>query len=116
MASELGCTPPDGERGTTSIALRMQPAESIVESSRLHELQLLQAMDGLVPLPKAYWVDNVGEYLPYPGLGIGFVDGATRPGGGAGGDVSGAGIIVPFTAAIATQLKCSEGGFVEIGK
>jgi len=91
MAFELDWTSPGGEQTTTSMVLRMQPAESIVESSRLREFQLLQAMDGCVPVPKAYWVDNLGEHLPYPGLVLGFVHGVTKPSDGAGGEVSGMG-------------------------
>lgn len=91
MAFELDWTSPGGEQTTTSMVLRMQPAESIVESSRLREFQLLQAMDGCVPVPKAYWIDNLGEHLPYPGLVIGFVHGVTKPSDGAGGEVSGMG-------------------------
>ena len=91
MAFELDWTPPGGQREKTNMVLRMQPAESIVESSRLREFQLLEAMGGCVPVPETYWVDNLGEHLPYPGLVIGFVGGVTKTTAGAGGEVSGMG-------------------------
>lgn len=91
MAFELDWTPSAGKRTTTMMVLRMQPAESIVESSRLREFQLIRAMNGCVPVPRAYWVDNLAEHLPYPALVIGFADGVTKPSQGIGGEVSGMG-------------------------
>ena len=91
MAFDLQWHQGSSTRVTTPMVLRMQPAESIVESSRLREFQLLRAIEGTVPVPKPYWVDNTGEYLPYPALICGFVDGVTKPTQGTGGEVSGMG-------------------------
>ena len=91
MAFNLEWHPSSDQRVTTPMVLRMQPAESIVESSRLREFQLLKAIEGTVPVPQAYWVDNLGEYLPYPALVCGFVNGVTKPTQGTGGEVSGMG-------------------------
>ena len=91
MAFQLDWAETKGDLVTTPMVLRMQPAESIVESSRLREFQLIRAMDGCVPVPKAYWVDNLGEHLPYPALVLGFVKGVTKPTQGTGGEVSGMG-------------------------
>lgn len=68
-----------GERRVTPMVLRMEPPESVVETSRLREFELIQAMDGIVAVPPCYWVDADGEHLPYPALIYGFVNGVTRP-------------------------------------
>lgn len=91
MAFHLAWEQVPGQRRTTPMVLRMQPAESIVESSRLREFQLIKVMTGTVPVPAVYWVDNLGEFLPYPALVCGFVDGVTKPTRGHGGEVSGMG-------------------------
>src|SRR3546814_10306975 len=61
------------------MVLRMEPPESVVETSRLREFELIQALDGVVPVPPCYWVDADGECLPHPALIYGFVTGVTRP-------------------------------------
>lgn len=63
----------------TPMVLRMEPPESLVETSRLREFQLLKAFDGLIPLPPTYWCDEFGEHLPYPSLVYGFVSGVAKP-------------------------------------
>src|SRR3546814_17814947 len=60
------------------MVLRMEPPESVVETSRLREFELIQALDGVVPVPPCYWVDADGECLPHPALIYGFVTGVTR--------------------------------------
>lgn len=79
MAFTLDWTRSGRERERTAMVLRMEPAESIVETSRLREFQLLRAFDGVVPVPPVYWVDVEGACLPYPGLIYGFVPGVTKP-------------------------------------
>ncbi|MFT4582801.1 MAG: aminoglycoside phosphotransferase (APT) family kinase protein [Gammaproteobacteria bacterium] len=91
MAFNLTWQPAQSERLTTQMVLRMQPAESIVETSRLREFQLIKAFTGHVPVPSAYWVDTKGEYLPYPALVYGLAAGVTKPTSGVGGEVSGMG-------------------------
>lgn len=91
MAFDLGWRAPDGTRTTTPMVLRMQPAESIVESSRLREFQLIKAFQECLPVPVAYWVDDAGEFLPHPALIYGLAPGVTKPTVGVGGEVSGMG-------------------------
>jgi aminoglycoside phosphotransferase (APT) family kinase protein len=89
----------------TRMVLRMQPAESIVETSRLREFQLLRAVDGVVPVPPVYWCDEDGEHLPYPGLVYGLMPGAAKP-RETGRSVSGIGMVLapPLRAALAPQF------------
>lgn len=52
---EDGSTP-----GTsTRLVLRMEPAASVTESSRLREFEVLRAVEGTLPVPHGYWVDAV---------------------------------------------------------
>jgi aminoglycoside phosphotransferase (APT) family kinase protein len=60
----------------------MDPSESIVETHRLREAQLLRAMGGVVPVPEVRWVDPQPEHLGHPCLIAGFLDGTVQPEGG----------------------------------
>jgi aminoglycoside phosphotransferase (APT) family kinase protein len=94
MAFNLDWNPPGRGRERTELVLRMQPAESIVETSRLREFQVLSAMERVVPVPPVFWCDEEGEHVPYPALIYGFVRGVTKPTKGTGG-VSGVGTVLP---------------------
>jgi aminoglycoside phosphotransferase (APT) family kinase protein len=74
----------------TRMVLRMEPAESIVETSRMREFQLIRAVQTVVPVPPVFWCDADGEFLPYPALVYGFADGVSKPTAGSSG-VSGLG-------------------------
>lgn len=79
MAFTLDWNSESGDRIQTPMVLRMEPPESIVETSRNREFEMLQIMRGTVPVPPCYWNDPEGEYLPYPGLIYGFAEGNTKP-------------------------------------
>ena len=70
---------PVGETQTTTLVLRMEPAASITESSRMREFEVLAAVEGLIPAPQPYWVDADADYLPYPALIYSFAQGAAKP-------------------------------------
>jgi len=92
MAFDLDWAGMDGKgRQTTAMVLRMEPASSIVETSRLREFEMLQLMQGVVPVPVCYWVDAEGRHLPYPGLIYALADGATKPSAKPAQQVSGIG-------------------------
>jgi aminoglycoside phosphotransferase (APT) family kinase protein len=80
-----------GVQRTTPLVLRMETPESVVESSRLREFQLLEAIQGAIPAPRPLWVDARGEHLPYPGLVYTWAPGVTKPTGASSG-VTGVGI------------------------
>ncbi len=71
-----------GEQLTRKLILRMDPSESIVETHRLREAQLLQAMFDEVPVPEVFWVDPTPDNLGYPFLIAGFLEGTVQPEGG----------------------------------
>ena len=68
-----------GERRTTPMVLRMEPPESVVETSRVREFEVLRAVGDIVPVPPCYWIDAEGDVLPHPALIYGFAPGVTRP-------------------------------------
>lgn len=90
MAFTLEWDRPGIGREKTPMVLRMEPAESIVETSRLREFQLIKSMEGVVPVPPVFWCDELGAHLPYPALIYGFAPGVTKP-ADAANKVSGAG-------------------------
>lgn len=68
-----------GARQRKSLVLRMEPPEAIVETSRRREFEVLQAVEGAVPVPVCRWVDVAADYLPYPGLIYDFAQGVAKP-------------------------------------
>lgn len=86
----------DGAQATP-LVLRMDPGASVVETHRVREFQLMKAMEGTVPVPKMYWVEEDGSRLGNAALVCGFVSGVTKPSQrvGSGGAVSGMGIGFP---------------------
>jgi aminoglycoside phosphotransferase (APT) family kinase protein len=94
MAFELEWQDPQAGLSHSEMVLRMEPSESIVETSRRREFQLIRAMEGVVPVPPVYWCDAEGDHLPYPALIYGFAPGVTKPSAAASG-VSGLGTRLP---------------------
>jgi aminoglycoside phosphotransferase (APT) family kinase protein len=68
----------------------MDPRLAITETDREREFILLQAMQGVVPVPEAVWVDPNAEHFPQPAAIMKVVSGVTKP-SGAGIKVSGLG-------------------------
>ncbi|WP_018990668.1 phosphotransferase family protein [Aromatoleum toluclasticum] len=91
MAFKLRWTQPGVGATVTRLVLRMEPAESIVETSRLREFQLIKAMEGVVPVPPVFWADPQAKYFPYPAIIYGFADGVAKPTGSVS-NVTGLGI------------------------
>ncbi len=86
-----------GTQVEEDLILRMAPGESIVETHRQREFDVLSAMDGVVPVPPVHWVDADGSALGSPGMVCGFVAGvaAPTPVQGEGGRISGIGAGFP---------------------
>lgn len=105
MAFTLEWNRPGRGRERTPMVLRMEPAESIVETSRRREFQLIKAFEGVVPVPPVFWCDAEGKHLPYPALIYGFAEGVTKPSAGTSG-VSGLGTHLPpeLRPKLATQF------------
>jgi aminoglycoside phosphotransferase (APT) family kinase protein len=94
VAFTLDWNKPGAGKEQTRMVLRLEPAESLHETSRLREFQIVKALQGVLPIPPVYWVDAEAEHLPYPGLIYGFSPGVTKPSNAPSG-VSGLGTRMP---------------------
>lgn len=81
------------ETGTRKLILRMDPLESVVETHRLREAQILRAMRGVVPVPEVLWAEDDPDILGRPFLVAGFLEGIVQP--GDGGKMTGLGMFFP---------------------
>jgi len=65
----------------TKMVLRMSPMEPVVETSFLRESEVVRLVEelGVMRVPHCYWIDETGEYLPYPAMVYGFVSGVAKP-------------------------------------
>lgn len=79
MAFQLSWNQPGVGPVQTPMVLRMEPSESITETSRLREYQVIKALEGYLPVPPTYWVDPEGSFLPYPAIIYGFAPGVAKP-------------------------------------
>jgi aminoglycoside phosphotransferase (APT) family kinase protein len=59
--------------------LRMDPRSAITETDREREFVLIDAMQGVVPVPEPIWVDNDATYFPQPAAIMRVVKGVTKP-------------------------------------
>ena len=72
-------TDESGSLRSERLVLRLQPAESIVETHRQREFDVMRALKGFVPVPDVYWVDPEGDEFEHPALICGFCEGVARP-------------------------------------
>lgn len=71
-----------GAEAKDTMVLRMEPAASVTESSRKREFEILNAVQGIIPAPRPYWVDAEARFFPYPGMIYAFAQGSAKPSGG----------------------------------
>jgi aminoglycoside phosphotransferase (APT) family kinase protein len=103
FVADLTYTPSGGAQITDRLVLRLDPGESVVETSRLRESQLMRALGAVVPVPPVLWVDIDGRHLGRPGMITRFVGGVTKPTRRRSGGVTGIGI--QFDPELREQLK-----------
>jgi aminoglycoside phosphotransferase (APT) family kinase protein len=95
----------DGSAEPERLVLRMDPLESIVETSRRREAEILRAIRGTVPVPEVRFLDHEGEFLGRSGVITTFVAGVTKPAADGGAAVTGLGTDYGSSAArIAPQF------------
>ena len=103
FVADVAYTPRGGAPVTDRLVLRLDPGESVVETSRLREAQLMRALGAVVPVPPVLWVDAEGQHLGRPGMITRFVAGVTKPTRRQSGGVTGIGI--QFDAEWRERLK-----------
>lgn len=86
---------------SSTYVLRREPPESIVETHRLREFQMMRAMQGVVPVPEVPWVDAEGQWFGRPALISRFVTGVAKP-VAANSNVTGLG--TEFSAELCAKL------------
>jgi aminoglycoside phosphotransferase (APT) family kinase protein len=74
------------------MVLRMSPAESIVETSRRREFEMIRALSGLIPVPECFWEDEDAQVFPYPALIFAMAPGVAKPSSDSSQQVTGLGI------------------------
>ena len=67
----------DGLKQPERLVLRMDPLESIIETSRQREAEIIRAVRGTVPVPEVRYLDHSGEFLGQSGVITSFVSGVT---------------------------------------
>ena len=67
------------DSGDEKFVLRMDPLAAITETDRRREFELLEAMQGLVPVPRPLWLDPDGVAFGRPAVIMEFVGGVTKP-------------------------------------
>jgi aminoglycoside phosphotransferase (APT) family kinase protein len=81
----------DSGRRSEKLVVRMDPSEGSNTTSRLREYEILNAFQGIVPVPRAFWLDRDARWFPEPALIYEFVPGITKPRATTTGQVSGLG-------------------------
>jgi aminoglycoside phosphotransferase (APT) family kinase protein len=76
--------------GSEQLVVRMDPTDGVLETSRQREFEILEAMQGVVPVPRPRFLDHEGTWLGASGMITSFEQGSTKP-PQAGAGVSGLG-------------------------
>jgi len=84
------------------LVVRMDPSESSNTTSRPREFELLRAFDGVIPVPRVFWLDPDGHCFPEPAMIYAFAPGVTKPRSTATGRISGLGTV--FGAELRAKL------------
>lgn len=91
MSFDLRWTDPVHGPSEQRLVIRMDPAEASNTTSREREAELLTFFDGIIPVPKVFWLDTDAEWFPEPALIYSYVPGVTRPKNTTAGAVIGLG-------------------------
>ncbi|MGE0231912.1 MAG: phosphotransferase family protein [Flavobacteriaceae bacterium] len=91
MAFTLTWTDAESGRRQDRLVLRMDPSEPSNSTSRLREVELIRAFEGIVPVPKVFWLDANGDWFPEPAIIYSFVAGVTKQKSQSAGKVIGLG-------------------------
>ena len=81
------------DAGEERYLLRMDPRRAITDTDRGREMVLIDAMQGIVPAPRAAWVDNDAKHFPQSAAIMHVVDGVSKP-SGSSIKVTGLGILL----------------------
>lgn len=91
IAFELGWNAPGRGPSRDRLVVRMDPSEASNTTSRVREVELLAAFEGLLPVPKVFWLDREARWFPEPAIIYSFVPGVAKPRSAKAGQVVGLG-------------------------
>jgi len=69
----------DAGPATGRYVMRKDPLEGITETSRRREFEVLNTVQGIVPAPKVFWIDDDGTSFGRPAVIMSFAPGVTKP-------------------------------------
>lgn len=87
----LEWTDPETGPRKERLVVRMEPSESSNTTSRAREAELINLVEGDLPVPHVYWMDPEGTWFPEPAIIYGYVPGVTKPTQSTTGRISGLG-------------------------
>ncbi|WP_018000693.1 phosphotransferase family protein [Paracoccus sp. N5] len=61
------------------LVMRMEPEESLNSTSRLREQQIFSFFRGILPVPKVFWLDEDGTWLPQAAIIYEWLPGVSTP-------------------------------------
>lgn len=91
IAFELSWNAPSRGQCRDRLVVRMDPAEASNTTSRVREVELLAAFEGVLPVPKVFWLDREARWFPEPAIVYTFVPGVAKPSNTGAGQVVGLG-------------------------
>ncbi len=65
------------------MVLRMDPPASMVETARSREFEVLRALEGVIPVPRVFWVAEDPAELGAPAMICGWIEGVASPAEGS---------------------------------
>ncbi len=75
----------DTARVREKLVLRMDPTDGVLETSRVRECEVIEAVSAIVPVPEIRFRDLTGQWLGGTGMVATFVNGVTKPSDAASG-------------------------------
>lgn len=81
----------EGRPRRERLVVRMDPPEGSNTTSRLREAELLSAFEGILPVPRVFWVDHEARWFPEPAIIYGFLSGVSKPSRSSAGRIVGLG-------------------------
>lgn len=91
IAFDLSWNAPGRGPSRDRLVVRMDPSEASNTTSRVREVELLDAFAGVLPVPKVFWLDRESRWFPEPAIIYTFVAGQAKPRNASAGQVVGLG-------------------------
>ncbi len=104
IAFELRWNAPGRGAVRDQLVVRMDPSEASNTTSRVREVELLNAFEGVLPVPKVFWLDRESRWFPEPAIVYTFVPGVAKPRSTGAGQIQVVGLGTNFGPRLREQL------------